>query len=42
MIFEIFPVHPGCEHDPAIRVRPLAIAIFFPLMMGPYVLHFMQ
>ena len=42
MIFDILPVQPGCEQFPAIRVLPLAIAIFFPLMMGPYVLHFIQ
>lgn len=42
MIFEILPPHPGCEQKPAMRVRPFAIAIFLPCMIGPYVLHFMQ
>ena len=42
MIFEIRPVQFGWEQVPANRVRPFDITIFFPLLIGPYVLHFMQ
>jgi hypothetical protein len=42
MIFEILPPQPGWEQKPAIRVRPLAMGIFSPFTIGPYVLHFMQ
>ncbi len=42
MILEILPVHPFWEQRPANRVRPLAMVIFSPFMMGPYILHFKQ
>ena len=42
MIFDILPVHPFWEQEPANRVRPFAIFIFWPLRIGPYVLHFRQ
>ena len=42
MIFEIRPVQFGLEQVPANRVRPLDITIFLPLLIGPYVLHFIQ
>ena len=42
MIFEIRPVQFGWEQVPANRVRPLDITIFLPLLIGPYVLHFIQ
>ena len=42
MIFEIRPVQFGWEQVPANLVRPLDIRIFLPLLIGPYVLHFIQ
>jgi hypothetical protein len=42
MILEILPLHPFWEQVPANRVRPFAILISFPLLIGPYVLHFKQ
>jgi len=42
MIFEIRPVQFGWEQVPANLVRPLDITIFLPLLIGPYVLHFIQ
>ena len=34
-IFEILPEHPAWEHEPAMRVRPLDITIFWPFLIGP-------
>ena len=42
MIFEIRPEQFGWEQLPANRVRPFDITIFFPFLIGPYVLHFIQ
>ena len=42
MIFEIRPEQFGWEQVPANLVRPLDITIFLPLLIGPYVLHFIQ
>ena len=42
MILDILPVQPAWEQVPANRVRPFAILISLPFMIGPYVLHFKQ
>ena len=41
-IFEIFPLHPACEHVPPTRLRPLPMVKCLTSWIGPYVLHFRQ